>query len=92
MGVRANVGMVIIGSKSFVLVELVLGAISELLQVSLRLFGLFYSLRMEIEAFLVNHILKQFLCRFEAVPRPIKHLLAYDFLFLIMKAVKIWMR
>ena len=47
---------------------------------------------MEEETLLVYHVLKDIFCWLKAVPRPIEHLLADDFLFFVMEAVEIRMR
>jgi len=46
----------------------------------------------EDETFLINHVLQDLFGRLEAVPRPIKHLFADNFLLLVVEAVEIGMR
>lgn len=79
------------GSRSLLLVELVFGTVGKLFEVALRLLGLLGRLWMEEKTLLVYHVLQYFLSWLEAIPRPVKHLLAYDLLLFVMKAVEIGM-
>lgn len=72
------------------MVEFVFGAIGKVFHLLLFLYLLLH-LRVEEQALLINHILQYLLRRFEVIPLPVKALLTYRLLLVIMQSIKISM-